>query len=478
MEKVPQIVRERLRVAAPVVNHPDADVLTAFTERSLPEPERAIVLEHLARCGDCREVVALALPESMPVTAQTAPSRTGWLPWPALRWGIALAGVALIASVGIVQYHRVASANLAQNAQVTTQAKNEVTLPISPPAISAPAVKEPPFTVAGKQENRVPSATLANSDVNGPVARLKKTLRDQAPAPGFVASGGAAAGTLGGPLSHGPKAAYQNQFNQSQFNQSQTQNNAFVANALPLPAAAPRAAPTGAQAAQVQVEAAAPAIQVQNAEAKHLDLSNQPISTEPDNDGYAEARVEKSKSGETAVTIGPTKVLASSTPSGNRPFDYLSMSPRWAITSSGTLQRSYDQGASWQDVPVKSGPGGAVAGMMMVAREAVAPSQPAAPAKAKDAAEAKQSSASETPILFRAVAAIGNEVWAGGTAGRLYHSSDAGSHWVQVVASSGNVALSGDIVSLDFSDAQHGRVTTSNREVWLTSDAGQTWRKQ
>ena len=63
MQKAPKIAIERLRVNPPAANHPDADVLTAFSERSLPEVERGIVLEHLALCADCREVLALALPE-------------------------------------------------------------------------------------------------------------------------------------------------------------------------------------------------------------------------------------------------------------------------------------------------------------------------------------------------------------------------------------------------------------------------------
>ena len=66
MQNVPKIVRDRLQAAAPAVNHPDADLLTAFAERSLPEHERTVVLEHLARCGDCRDIVALALPEPSP----------------------------------------------------------------------------------------------------------------------------------------------------------------------------------------------------------------------------------------------------------------------------------------------------------------------------------------------------------------------------------------------------------------------------
>ena len=69
MQNVPKIVRERLKAATPAVDHPDADVLTAFAERSLPKREQGVVLEHLARCGDCRDIVALALPATEPVEA-------------------------------------------------------------------------------------------------------------------------------------------------------------------------------------------------------------------------------------------------------------------------------------------------------------------------------------------------------------------------------------------------------------------------
>jgi hypothetical protein len=42
--------------------HPDADQLSALTERALPAHEREEVLAHLAICRDCRETVAMALP--------------------------------------------------------------------------------------------------------------------------------------------------------------------------------------------------------------------------------------------------------------------------------------------------------------------------------------------------------------------------------------------------------------------------------
>ncbi len=106
MQNVPNIVRERLKVAAPPVNHPDADAITAFSERSLPELERATVLEHLARCAECREIVALALPPSEVSNVRVVSSTVGWFAWPSLRWGFVSAGIVLVAALGFLQYRR------------------------------------------------------------------------------------------------------------------------------------------------------------------------------------------------------------------------------------------------------------------------------------------------------------------------------------------------------------------------------------
>ncbi len=80
--------------------------------------------------------------------------------------------------------------------------------------------------------------------------------------------------------------------------------------------------------------------------------------------------------------------------------------------------------------------------------------------------------------VFRAVAAAGLEVWAGGSGSILYHSMDGGEHWTRVLPSADGVVLRGDITSVQFPDPQHGTVSTSNSEVWTTSDDGQSWRKQ
>ncbi|MGB6384265.1 MAG: zf-HC2 domain-containing protein [Terriglobales bacterium] len=129
MTEVPKIVYDRLRVASPeralsdVASpehaHPDANLLTAFAEQALSSTERDGVLQHLALCEDCREVLVLALPAAdatitAPIAAQTesdqvrristAPERTRltMLVRPSMRWAALAAGVVVAASVLLV----------------------------------------------------------------------------------------------------------------------------------------------------------------------------------------------------------------------------------------------------------------------------------------------------------------------------------------------------------------------------------------
>src|SRR5215469_9907249 len=105
MTELSEIVRERLKAAGPAGNHPDPDVLTAFAEQSLPARERTSVLEHVSRCTDCREVLALATPAREAAAAQvvwSGPSR-GWLRWPALRWGAAAACFVVVGAAVLLE---------------------------------------------------------------------------------------------------------------------------------------------------------------------------------------------------------------------------------------------------------------------------------------------------------------------------------------------------------------------------------------
>jgi hypothetical protein len=126
----------------------------------------------------------------------------------------------------------------------------------------------------------------------------------------------------------------------------------------------------------------------------------------------------------------------------------LRASPRWLVTPEGTLQRTFDGGKKWETVDPSADPSSPIG------------------------------AGQQAPSGFRAVSASGLEVWVGGVSGVLYHTSDGGSHWTRVIPSVAGVALSAEIVKIEFSGAQRGSVSTFNAEYWTTSDGGQTWQKQ
>ncbi len=102
---MPQIVKSRLaRGRAAAESHPDANLLAAFSEAALPAADRQNVMEHLALCQGCRDIVALALPE-MTVALQpkeVEPRRV----WRFLRWVPVAACVAVVGIAGLWQYNR------------------------------------------------------------------------------------------------------------------------------------------------------------------------------------------------------------------------------------------------------------------------------------------------------------------------------------------------------------------------------------
>jgi len=105
--------------------------------------------------------------------------------------------------------------------------------------------------------------------------------------------------------------------------------------------------------------------------------------------------------------------------------------PRWSVSENGTVLRSTDAGRSWQTLRVSEG------------------------------------------IRFRAVAAVGQQIWAGGSEGALFHSSDGGHSWTRLP-----LRVGGDIMRVTFSDALHGSVETSAGETWTTSDGGRNWQRR
>jgi putative zinc finger protein len=78
--------------------HPDADMLTAYVEKSLSAPERQAVIAHLSVCGPCREVVMLSQSELPEAATQTVLGPAPVSPWRRLlrpAFGLAASVVAM-----------------------------------------------------------------------------------------------------------------------------------------------------------------------------------------------------------------------------------------------------------------------------------------------------------------------------------------------------------------------------------------------
>jgi hypothetical protein len=294
MSDLPKIALRRLHEKGAGA-HPDPNLLSAFVENSLPGDSREQVLQHIAQCGDCREIVFLSTPDQAATLPTATPSPSNWLTWPVLRWGAAVAAVVVV--VAAVSLHHQSGAKY-----------------VSSPVVQmtdAPIAKQGPASVPVPEGRRemataatiapVPPATkndsTSNADLQG-ADQLKKQ------------SATAAASPMAMQLSDAPreKAAKERRDELG------------------------KTATVDVVAGQVQVESA-------NVE------TNQAVP------GRA-----KDATGDAASSIGGG--VGAGIGSGAKALQPRvaalgSMgAPRWTLTSDGTLQRSLDFGRTWQTVPV------------------------------------------------------------------------------------------------------------------------------
>lgn len=458
MPELPQIVRERLKASPLPGIHPDADVLTAFAERLLPESERALVLDHLSRCGDCREVIALALPVSEVADGATARTvQRGWYGWPSLRWGLVAAGIVAAVSVGVQQFRVHQRANVTV-AQVMTSGQ-ESNAPAPTPAPQSQRVA-PPTPPREEGTLKSPDAVVSNKSATAREAKdllqPGRTGRANSAAASTVVASGAA---FGGPQPKSKMAMAEPPRDLPFAQDSRKSMLPAMAKQAPAPAPSPAVPPSVSETVEVQSQSDQTATQAES-------LSQ-------------EQALQSRNAGEPRLSAERTDVVERAKPPvapSGAPAAALASTARWTISSTGSLQRSLDGGNTWQEIAVVTRP--EVVGNLMTV-ESVAKSQADTSDKeARSKEEKKSRTQTIANPVFRAVAAAGLDVWAGGSGSMLYHSMDGGEHWARVLPSTDGVVLRGDITSVQFPDPQHGTVSTSNSEVWTTTDGGQSWRKQ
>jgi len=199
--------------------HPDAESLSAFAEQALSGRERSQVLAHLAVCGRCRQVVALAQEAGLDADVRPAAAerpaiqpyawwrswRFAWIPAAALAASVALA-------VFVHTRHVDQSAEMAKNErqQVTqpaatpaSPAQQERAQAASPVAAPAPAKSQARSfkrTSEGTAPNRPPQESVVTAAMPAEpsaMGRTEATRAEAEPASGATGQGSAGEGSAG-----------------------------------------------------------------------------------------------------------------------------------------------------------------------------------------------------------------------------------------------------------------------------------------
>jgi photosynthesis system II assembly factor YCF48-like protein/putative zinc finger protein len=397
MEQLSKSIRQRLRATDKEAgSHPDPNLLAAFADKALAKTERVQVLEHLARCVDCRDIVSLATPEFETAEAVTAAPSSGWLRGPILRWGTLAASVAVVTvAVTLPRLSRHLS-SLAPTPSVQTDSKG-----------NAPEAR--------RDESADKLAASSSRSYRAPgVDSVTKQPR---------------------------RGGFSDRMN---------------AERVPRPSRSSQAA-EGYSARPMQATVpAAPALLAESADEDQAELkkeqgSNMQVATSNEVVSLAKAAPAELETTPGKAKDAPLQAQAGLVRNGAQALAGRSMAdassakndelrsrakaaPRWTLSSDGTLQRSFDAGKTWATIPVAGN------------------------------------------SVFRALAAVGADIWVGGSRGSLYRSIDAGEHWLKVSPASSGKLLTADIIGVEFTDANHGKLTTADEQIWITADAGQTWQ--
>jgi len=108
-QNLPKAMLEALARQTPPDGHPPPDLLNAFAENALSGTEYRRIVDHLARCGDCREIVFLAdsaIDRLAPVEEQLVAPRLERRWVPRLVWGVSIAAGVLIVAGALMFFRR------------------------------------------------------------------------------------------------------------------------------------------------------------------------------------------------------------------------------------------------------------------------------------------------------------------------------------------------------------------------------------
>jgi hypothetical protein len=426
MTDVPKIVHHRLGASVPERTHLEADLLTAFAEQALSATEREGVLQHLALCADCREVVALALPTADLVQIPAKPQvevartplpatvRTNWfawadLHWAHLRWATLAAGIAVVVLV-----MRPGLEHMWKPSQPVSSIASQSPAPAQPPA-SASQVASGSIGAKSRAENPVEAKAVpagASLDSSSTHSKAAKEPLPQSDLPAMLA------GNLDKKAAVAGNLPARNRFVDSAPNAPRSATAA--GKAFETAAVSPS---DSTAADKLMARADAPAIEKAKPALKDSETANESQKTELQKTmAYSSQATSPAIGGMVALRAAAPAVITSK------------QNANWTIVD-GVLQRSLDSGRSWQTVV-------------------------------------------RADHALLCYANRGHEVWAGGQAGTFLHSTDGGTTWSTIAVSFAGHALSSDVTHIDVRSPAEIVLTTDNHETWSSADGGQTWEKK
>ena len=414
--------------------HPDANLLSAFAEKALTESERTQVLNHLSQCADCREVAALSLPAEaeLPEPTRVAAWRR-WNPWPVLRWGALAAALGAVTIVVVLHPGMWNShPETARMTQPLAPAGNATSAPQAMPALPSPLPAPEAAQARAQLEARASGGEMAAMD-KGPGAHRDLSLDDHA------ARAKARQQVTLMAATRAPSTFRAESVPAVKAEQEESKGgNTLTAGALPAPSL-PSPLPGKPMAAP---EEAAKASADSRTSQTVVHAATQSVEVTAAGPGAGSAGADAAKTAAPMTAEASARVTAQAARSEMRAsrkdmeFGAGQAAALWSVSPQGKVQRSTDVGKTSEQIHVAHG------------------------------------------IKFRAIAALGNDVWTGGTGGALFHSTDGGANWARVSLNFGGSTVTETITGIEMRDPQHVNVTTASGSQWVSEDAGQNWQKK
>jgi hypothetical protein len=532
MPELSSLLRQRLRAGENArLQHPDADTLTAYVEQLLPANERKLVLQHIALCGDCREIVFLATPEDALVAGPEAPetvapvavaspfrARRHWFQSP--RFGLAASIAAMAAALTLVIELPHKNQPLSTPPPATGQVSNTQASKASDakedaqkavvPNVAAPVDSN---AIASSQPASKPSAPGSFASANAAGAMAAQPLNSRA---STIPEKSRTVAASAGALHHDARQSQNTEATtQVATNQVTAGTRNGVSESIEVTAAAPvlqanvsrqdylnaqRFPKDAAESitvapAQANLPSAPPVSINGLASAKQTTLL--PGNWQQANNAYLVSPEAQQQASQGVVTFTPKQpehqsLLSKIVDVGKHPAKRVEPS----IQAGNALKFAmFDKG-----VAVDKGEAVAANNATETADSSNLASSPAftsrgfgssrkaflgaAPTYRWKVAQGKLLRSADAVIWlegysvaegieFSAVHSIGSEIWAGGNHGQLVHSTDGGTKWEKVTLGDPSA---GKVVSID-GTGLNVHVMTSPAQGWSSADGGKTWTK-